>query len=431
MTSFKTLPKTNQDIVKNWINNAGIKSADTTNLSWIVDHVDKVEAYIKKYSNVNTRKTHFTTLSKVAGLLKKTKIAEKYSVIATKLNKLHVEKSKEQKPKTNQLLWSNIMKKRKEYKDYTAKFPTRYKSHLDYLILSLYSYQPPIRSEWTDMIFKKEKPIDKSKNYLWKHDDKYTIILNNYKTSETYGQANIDIVSKRLINILNDSFSRFPRKYVLSLISDKQKPMGYQNFYKYRAPEIFKKKSGVFVDDLRSAYITQFYNNRSMDDKNEKEEHNIKDKEKLAKQMTHSASEAYSTYYKLTGKKIAEDENMKKKKQKEYYEKKKKEAESSDSETETDDSETDSDEDEKKAKPKPKPKPQKKPFDRKAYAKAYKKKHPEKFAKAQKKYYENNKQEYLRKKIIHELNTGNTSNPKDSTITKYKLIYNTNTKKWS
>jgi len=433
MSSFKKLPKAYQNIVKTWKNQTDIKGANLNSLSWVIDNAKEVEEYIKKYNSINTRKTHFQALSRVAKDLGKNVMSEKYSVIATDLNKQHVEKAKEQKPKENGLTWSTIMKRREEMKKITKKYPLDYRSHLNYLIISLYSYQPPIRSEYSDMIFTKEKPTDKSENYLWKHGDKYTIVLNYYKTDKTYGQANIDIVSKRLREILNDSFSKFPRKYVLSLISNKKEPMDYQNLYYYRMPEIGKQ---ISVNNLRSAYVTQFYNNRSMDEKDEKEEHNHKDKEKLAKQMNHSAEEAYKTYFKLTGTKIEEEEKNIKKKQKEYQDKKKEEKKQieSDSETESEDedekkkiesdSETESeDEDEKKVQPKKK-------FDRKAYAKEYRKKHPEKYAKYAKKYYENNKTQYLRTKILYELNSGNTSNPKPQTIEKYKLKYDKESKKW-
>jgi hypothetical protein len=70
--------------------------------------------------------------------------------------------------------------------------------------------------------------------------------------------------------------------------------LGYDNFHKNLRKEIFPGKAPS-IDDYRSFYITQFYNNRSMDEKDQKEEHSHADKEVLAKQMLHSAQEAYKT----------------------------------------------------------------------------------------------------------------------------------------
>ena len=62
--------------------------------------------------------------------------------------------------------WKNVMKRREALKKKEEKSDD-YETHLLYLILSLYTYQPPIRGEYFDMKIAKTKPADDNKNYLW------------------------------------------------------------------------------------------------------------------------------------------------------------------------------------------------------------------------------------------------------------------------
>ncbi len=61
---------------------------------------------------------------------------------------------------------------------------------------------------------------------------------------------------------------------------------------------------------------------------------------------------------------------------------------------------------------------------------AYQKEHPEKYRAASKKYYDQNKEKVLRKKILRNLNNGKVLQPTAATIQKYNLVYDIETNKW-
>src|SRR5690348_5844275 len=147
---FNKLSQDNQSKVKTWINRIDIKNATTSDLSWILSDHKKIADYIeKKYPKLNTKKTHYIALSNALKILGNKEKAEKYSDIATEYNEDYVEKTKEQKIKPSRekhyVTWKELMNKRKELKSEVKKYPDYYKINLQYLIVSLFTYQPPLR----------------------------------------------------------------------------------------------------------------------------------------------------------------------------------------------------------------------------------------------------------------------------------------------
>jgi hypothetical protein len=60
----------------------------------------------------------------------------------------------------------------------------------------------------------------------------------------------------------------------------------------------------------------------------------------------------------------------------------------------------------------------------------YRQSHPQKFRDSSKKYYEENKEKIIRKRIVTNLNSGRTDEPGRETIEKYKLKYDKQKKQW-
>ena len=418
MSFFNELKKNTKDHIKNWISHADIKGATTVNLQWILTQNKEIEKYIlSKNTKDGTKSAHFVTLAKILERLGDQQGYKKYSKIATNYNKKVQAKQREQEvlpERTGDWVpWEEVMQRRKELRKESKEDPENYKKHLTYLILALYTYQPPIRGEYFNMEVVKNKPPENNKNYLWDNGDKYTIVLNNYKTKKKYGRREIDIESDELARIIEDSLERFPRKYLLSSLKKQMatKPLTYRNFFNYI--KLFPDKN-VSVDLLRSFYITQFYNNLTTDDKGKYKIHTIADKERLAAKMLHSVSEAEKSYNKPK-------ENV--------------DSDSEDDESESEDEEEKIPEKKKKEKKIKEALPQKPRFDRKAWSKKYMpeylKKNAEIISQYHKNYYEQNKYDILRKKIIRELNGDNVDKPKPATILKYNLIFNEETGLWS
>lgn len=283
--------------------------------------------------------------------------------------------------------YDNILSKRDEYRELFKDNPENRKVNLQYLILCLYTYQPPIRSDYDDMrVVKGIRPTHRlDNNYLWFNGKtkKYTIILNNDKVSETYAHRNhsdIIIESSKLKNIINASLAAYPRRYILSLLRNPEEPLGYQNFRRI-LQEIWKEEGKlVGVDILRSSYITDFYRKRPT----------TKARKQLAIKMRHSAETADSVYNIIDD--LDEIDQILIPKNTARVRK------------------------ERKQKPEP-------TFDLKVWTKQYREKPKvrQSMRESRKKYYEKNKVLLLRKKIIRNLDSGNVKNPTEESIKKYNL----------
>jgi len=245
---------------------------------------------------------------------------------------------------------------------------------------------------------KKDKvPRNDGQNYLWNHDDKYTIIINQDKVSHQYKKGGtikyrlgkIDIESKTLTNIIDESLKTFPRKYILSLLTNRNNPLGKQNFERI-LNEIFEPEGKkVTVDILRSVYITHFYESNPT----------LLQREKLAKQMRNSVSVQEKSYRKIIKPKEDEVEEV---------------------------------EEGPKIKKKSQSEPTKKKyFNLKEYMKEYRGKNHKKIDAYNKEYVEKNRDKVYRNKILRELNvTGNVKYPRKETIDKYNLEYDEIQDKW-
>ena len=98
-----------------------------------------------------------------------------------------------------------------------------------YLLLSLYTYQPPLRMDYNDMAIVKTVPKNKKLNYIWDNNGKYKIIIRNDKVIKSHGPLILDL-NDTLNNIINDSLNSFPRDYILSTQNDGSKPLNKQGF---------------------------------------------------------------------------------------------------------------------------------------------------------------------------------------------------------
>lgn len=438
MAFFNDLKKSPQNIIKNWITHAEIKGATTSNLKWILNDAKMIEDYIlsKKNTKDGTKSVHFAILAKLIERLGNNELYKKYSKIATNYNKKVQAKQREQdvlpERARNWVPWEEVMVRREQLREESEEDPDNLKKHLSYLILSLYTYQPPIRGEYFNMEITKNKPPEDDKNYLWEHGNKYTIVLNHHKTKKKYGRKEIDLDSKTLINIIDESLEQFPRKYILSAIKKQweSKPLTLSNFR--NSIELFPGNQ-VSIDLLRSFYITQFYNNLSTDEKGKTIIRTIADKERLASKMLHSVAEAEKSYNKPKEKGNDSDSDSDSESDNESE---------SDSDSDSDDEVERKEKKEKKISKKEKKAPEikeqkipvRKPFDRKAWAKEYMPKYRaenrEKFQKDNKNHYEKNKYNILRKKYLREYNSGNVGKPKPSTIQKYNFVYDEESKTW-
>lgn len=167
-----------------------------------------------------------------------------------------------------------------EYKELAEKMKELPKGSMERLLLAMYGLIPPLRNDFNDVriFWERVPPIYKNKeNYIviTKGDKPAYLVLNNYKTSKTFGQYN-EILPDELESEIIDSMIERPRMY---LFEDSGKPYNDKKFSQW-AIRVFKKifNKPLTISLIRHAYINSLDFNKLT----------IADKDKIAKKMLHS-----------------------------------------------------------------------------------------------------------------------------------------------
>jgi hypothetical protein len=211
----------------------------------------KIETLLDGYSP-NSKKTFYIT---IISYLKDKKIPKKtlqyYTQKMNESNKFFEDHAGEKTEKqiANWISWDEVMDIHAKMKAELPKKPDE--NNVDYLILSLFTLQPPRRAK--DYYLMKVVPayhedLPKDFNYLdWKAQKFY---FNNYKCKGAYGQQIID-VSPDLMQVLKQYFKSKKDTFFLLF---KQRP---QNDITRILNKIFQKN--VSVSMLRNIYLTSRY----------------------------------------------------------------------------------------------------------------------------------------------------------------------------
>lgn len=161
-----------------------------------------------------------------------------------------------------------------------------------YLILSLYTYVPPLRGEdWFNAVI---IPVENAELYptLLKAMNKHIVDVTNnklvvgtYKTSDKYGTRIIDL-PQELVNIINRSFkiNNGNPNLLINYNDSKNRPMNEQAFNKFMN-KIFQPKN-ISSSMLRKMYISEKL----------KEIKTPEERKKLALVMGHSLASQEFTY---------------------------------------------------------------------------------------------------------------------------------------
>lgn len=178
-----------------------------------------------------------------------------------------------------------ILKKRDQLGRLFNKNTSNNLLNLQYLLLSLYTYQPPVRNNYSDVeIISDTSNVEPTKNYLLKQDNKYTFLLNNDKVSNKYGSTKLKF-TKKLSDIINKSIKHFNRKYLF--VNSNGQPLSKQN--------IASMLENIFPDiklsitNLRIAYVCDFYSKNK----------SVNQKKNLSQKMRHSHLTAEIYYNKV------------------------------------------------------------------------------------------------------------------------------------
>ena len=252
------------------------------NLEWVKENYDEIRDWILKQNyKPGSAKGMFAALSKVFNTVLKDDILHQQTMEFVRNYKSIVEKEMGENKYTDErpkITSNDLLELLKKYKQGDK----TYQTHLRYIGLALYIYNP-LRSEWTNTIITPKEP----KNFNQKHNILFIKTKNNSKMFCTYdikknGPVVIDL-TKKLSNIIYESYKRFPRKFLLSLKNDSSQPMNYQTLTGW----VFNGQFGI--DQLRSAFVTNNY----------KQNLTVNQKEELAKTMRTSVGNSERYYNKI------------------------------------------------------------------------------------------------------------------------------------
>ena len=154
------------------------------------------------------------------------------------------------------------------------------------IITALYVLQPPRRlKDYSQMIYCKRKPSKLKKEFNYLILTKYPqMIFNNYKTCKKYGEQDLFIESKELINLLSNYIDSYHIKTNGLLF-----PNGEEDFKKTLKNTFYKYcEKYISVSILRHSYITYSTKNNLLD--------LMESREELSKKMGHSVNTQLNYY---------------------------------------------------------------------------------------------------------------------------------------
>jgi len=154
------------------------------------------------------------------------------------------------------------------------------------IITALYVLQPPRRlKDYSHMIYCKRKPSEIKKEFNYLILTKYPqMIFNNYKTCNKYGQQELFIESKELINLLSNYVDSYHIKTNGLLF-----PNGEEDFKKTLKNTFYRYcEKNISVSILRHSYITYSTKNNLLD--------LMESREELSKKMGHSVNTQLNYY---------------------------------------------------------------------------------------------------------------------------------------
>ena len=245
------------------------------NLKFLED-VSKITEKLQKYKE-NTKRNYLIAITSVLSLDKSTKkkqaLYDSYFHMMMEKNKelKAIEGSNEKTPTQaeNWLSWSDVEKVRDDLKSKVDSFKTskelslnQYNILLECVIISLYTYLPPRRNDYMNMLITKS-PSGVETNYY--DIDKKQFIFNKFKTSKKEGQVIVNIPNE-LQNVLStylkfhpDIKNKIKKKFneIPFLVFYDGKPLVQVNSITRILNKIFGKKIGSSM--LRHLFLSHKY----------------------------------------------------------------------------------------------------------------------------------------------------------------------------
>lgn len=378
--------------------NSSNKTINFYTLKWVRAHLERIVDKIEEYNNVNTKKTYYNALTVLfrSDAFKDVNLHKRFSALGIKYNNMSNEQEDEQKlspeEEKNWKSYADILAIRDKLK--AAIKPRNFYSHRAWLVCTLHTLQPPLRGNYGSMeIIYKRDHIKPDRNYwlIDKETGTQTLIIQKDKVAARLHSSEIP-VEPAVAKIMLESLAEYPRSFVCTKNGGGITDAAYTN--------MLREKIGVGVDNLRSAYITNYHPGMT-----------IGQKKGLAQKMRHSREAAEKNYFKMIQSKDIS---------KVIPEELREPADVAPEELGIE-----------RVPLSPAESAADKPlWNRKEWAKKYRAAHKEKIATYMKEYKAAMKDQIMRNKMLYDLNVGHITKPRPETIKKYSLIYNAQTKLW-
>lgn len=207
----------------------------------IIDNPDNAKKALEKQTTiVQTEANKHMFYSAVVAYLKHTddgkRRSNKVKEMWTKIQKDNWEARRKQgldnEPLQNQIevaenvKWEDILKKRDSLNSGTH----------EKLLLSLYTYLPPVRADYFEVRINPPKSIieDKKSNYiiLKQTPEASSIVLRDFKTAAKYKTIS-HILPQALYDEIQISLKQKPRQYIFTMPSDNKRPYDRNSFSKW------------------------------------------------------------------------------------------------------------------------------------------------------------------------------------------------------
>ena len=190
------------------------------------------------------------------GKRRSTKVKEMWTKIQKDNWELRRKQGLDNEPLENQVevaenvKWSDIIQKRDSLKS----------PSLEKLLLSLYTYLPPVRADYYEVRINPPKSIieDKKSNYLIlkETNDTSALVLRDFKTAAKYKEIK-HILPLPLYNEIQASLRDKPRQYLFTMPSDNKRPYDRNSFSKWAnktLKELFQHP--VTLTTLRHLFVS-------------------------------------------------------------------------------------------------------------------------------------------------------------------------------
>lgn len=410
----KNIVKDQEDKINRWRKVALDKpaykikpTANPSDISWVGKHHKQIHNMIKDiYTNPSSYNAHINALYNILLAIDKVK----YKTYARNLILEHKEKGRvvlaktkeqtlSQSEKDNFVCFDDMRRARDEWYEIWMKDPKDNMANMIHLILSLYTYLPPVRMNYIDMQFIVEHPSKYPNDANYCYQDKkgnYFFMFNIDKVSDTTEAELFDLPNNKytdgdmMTHILDRSYEEFPRDWLLAGVkgANTENSMSASTFETYMRTKVFDGKR-VSVNIFRKAFVNHYYD--------QKFKFSYEVREEIAKRMRHGLDITEMQYGKPELKEMCKDVETYKETKKEHNVK----IEAL----------------EEEPKPVPKLEPikaeSKAKFNVKVWGKEYRAKIGADVIKERNKLqYEKNKFIIQQKKMINNLNSGNTKDPR-------------------